>query len=206
MVSQLNPKPDFKPVEVFVVDDLDTLKVLADPLRLKIRELMYQPTTVKQVASELDMPPTKLYYHIDKLEKHKLIVLVDTRVVSGIIEKHYQVSAWHVRVAKHLLSSDEPSGEGLNIAVNTFFDTARDDLHNAVDKGYVEWDDEGERHKGLSLHTGTMHLTEEQAADLYREVEAIFRRYADLDEKQQDTPDTSQYRTFYVLFPQDKSD
>jgi DNA-binding transcriptional ArsR family regulator len=201
MVSKLNPQQDFIPREEFVVDDLETLKVLADPLRLRIRDLMQEPTTVKQVAAQLDLPPTKLYYHINLLEKHGLIVLVDTRVVSGIIEKHYQVSAQNVRVAKHLLSGDADNPEGLSIAINTFFDTARDDLHQAVKNGAVEWDDEGERHKGLSLHTGSMRLTEQQAADFYREVEALFERYHDLGDSQKGNNSLKPYRTFYVLFP-----
>jgi DNA-binding transcriptional ArsR family regulator len=201
MVSKLNPQQDFVPREEFVVDDLDTLKVLADPLRLRIRELMIEPTTVKQVAGALDLLPTKLYYHINLLEKHGLIVLVDTRIVSGIIEKHYQVSAHNVRVAKHLLSGKEGNPEGLSIAINTFFETTRDDLHQAVKAGAVEWDDGGERHKGLSLNTGSMRLTEEQAADFYREVETLFDRYHTLSDAQKSNANLRHYRTFYVLFP-----
>ena len=201
MVSTLNPQPDFVPREEFVVDDLDTLKVLADPLRLKIRELMVEPTTVKQVAAALDLPPTKLYYHINLLEKHGLIVLVDTRLVSGIVEKHYQVAAYQVRVAKHLLSPNTDNSEGLSITVNTLFDTVREDLYQAVQNGAVEWDDTGERHKGLSLHTGTLHLTEAQAAEFYHEVEEIFERYHAMSDAQQRTPAMKHYRTFYALFP-----
>src|SRR5688572_24810596 len=111
MVSELQPQINFVPAESYLVTDLETLKVLADPLRLRIRELMGKPTTVKQVAAKLDLPATKLYYHINLLEKHGLIVLVDTRVVSGIIEKHYQVSAQNVRVAKHLLSGGDGNPE-----------------------------------------------------------------------------------------------
>ncbi|MDQ7025689.1 MAG: helix-turn-helix domain-containing protein [Anaerolineae bacterium] len=202
MVSKLNPQLNFVPREEYVVDDLDTLKVLADPLRLRIRELMLEATTVKQVAAALDLPPTKLYYHINLLEKHKLIVLVDTRVVSGIIEKHYQVAAQHVRVAKHLLSGGEDNNtEGLSIVVDTFFETARDDLHQAVNDGAVEWDDEGERHKGLSLNTGSVQLTEAQAMDFYHEVEELFDRYHALSDAQKSEPNLRPYRTFYVLFP-----
>lgn len=72
-----------------MIEDAETLRVLADPLRLRIRELMVRPCTVKQVAAVLGIAPTKLYYHINLLEKHKLIVVVAARVVSGIIEKQY---------------------------------------------------------------------------------------------------------------------
>ena len=202
MASEPTPQPDFVPDEVFIVEDLETLKVLADPLRLRIRELMAHPTTVKQVATELEMPPTKLYYHINLLEKHGLIVLVDTRIVSGIIEKHYQISARRVQVAKHLLSPDAPSPEGFSLTINTFFETARNDLMASMRNGAVEWDDDGDRHKGLSLHRGVLRLTDEQAAAFYHQVESLFHEYVRLsDAHDADAPDTKRYRTFYTLFP-----
>jgi DNA-binding transcriptional ArsR family regulator len=204
MVSELQPKTDFVPAEVFLVDDLETLKVLADPLRLRLRELMEKPTTVKRVAEKLDMLPTKLYYHINLLEKHGLIVLVDTRVVSGIIEKHYQIAAKSVRVAKHLLSTGtDPEGEGLNLTIGTLLETTREELMESARAGMVEWDDEGERHKGISFHMGTLNLTDEQAADFYHEVESLLERYHDLSDEQQDKngEHLKSYRALYLLFP-----
>jgi hypothetical protein len=65
-------------------------------------------------------------------------------------------------------------------------------------------DDEGERHKGLSLQTGSMRLTEEQAAEFYREVEALFDRFHALSDVQKGNTDLKRYRTFYVLFPREK--
>lgn len=207
MVSELQPKTDFIPADVLIVDDLDTLKVLADPLRLRIRELMAKPTTAKIVASALDIPPTKLYYHINLLEKHGLIVLVDTRIVSGIIEKHYQIAATMVKVAKHLLSTGaDPEGEGLNLAIGTLLDSTREELLESVRENMVEWDDEGERHKGLSLHMATLNLTEEQAVTFYNELETLLTRYQDLSMRQSEnnTSDLNAYRSLQLLFPKKK--
>ncbi len=207
MMSELQPKTNFIPADVFLVEELDTLKVLADPLRLRIRELMEKPTTVKVVAEKLDIPPTKLYYHINLLEKHGLIVLVDTRIVSGIIEKHYQIAAKTVKVAKHLLSTGaDPEGEGLNLAIGTLLDTTREELLESARANMVEWDDEGERHKGLSLHMGTLNLTQEQAADFYNELETLVNRYQDLSMRQRENnvADLNAYRALYLLFPKKK--
>ena len=64
------PQPDDK----FVINSLETLKVMADPNRLKILEEMIEgPRTVKQLASALETTATKLYYHINLLEEHGLI-------------------------------------------------------------------------------------------------------------------------------------
>lgn len=198
MASQATPQPNFEPDDVFVVDDLDTLKVLADPLRLRILEIMHDPSTVKQVANELELPPTKLYYHINLLEKHNLIVLVDTRIVSGIIEKHYQVAAWMVRVEKNLLS---PSDETLSLTMNALFDTSRDQLLDAVRAGAVELDEEGEKHKGVILRSSSLRLTQEQAAAFYDELETLVKRYSDLSDGQRKQEHLTPYHAFYAAFP-----
>lgn len=66
--------------------------------------MMEQVCTVKQIAAKLNIPPTKLYYHFKQLEEHGLIRVVDTRLVSGIVEKLYQARAYSYRVDKGLLS------------------------------------------------------------------------------------------------------
>lgn len=58
----------FKPTPEMIITDLETLKVLADPLRLSIIEYLSRPGTVKKIAEKLDKPPTKLYYHFNLLE------------------------------------------------------------------------------------------------------------------------------------------
>lgn len=207
MVSGLQPQTDFVPAENQIVDDLETLKVLSDPLRLRIRELMAKPATVKQVAAKLDLPPTKLYYHINLLEKHALIVLVDTRLVSGIVEKHYQISSYRLQLAKQLLSaSEDPEGEGLSLAINSIFESTRNDLWQSVRDRTMELDDEGERHKSISIHSGKIKLTEEQAIDFYQELNDLFERFGKLSHEQKDLPTAKTYRNLYVLFPMKSDD
>src|SRR6266513_2118828 len=85
---------DFEPAPEMVVSNFDTLKVVADPTRLRILEvLIEQPLTVKQVARKLEIAPTKLYYHVNLLEEHGLLTVTASRVVSGIIEKQYRTTA-----------------------------------------------------------------------------------------------------------------
>ena len=71
-----------------------TLKALADPLRLRVLlHLADTPMTVKQLATLLDVPPTRLYYHVRILEEHDLITVVERRVVAGIEERTYRAVA-----------------------------------------------------------------------------------------------------------------
>jgi DNA-binding transcriptional ArsR family regulator len=95
------------------ITDLETLKALSDPLRLDILKQVGilnrkgERCTVKQLGKVLGMPPTKLYYHVNLLEEHELLVVGDTKVVSGIIEKHYQVCAMNISVSQDLMAMNE---------------------------------------------------------------------------------------------------
>ena len=79
------------------ITDLETLKVISDPLRLNIIQVIKDINisgalcSVKQVSERLDIPPAKLYYHVKLLEKHGFLEVTETRIVSGIVEKLYRL-------------------------------------------------------------------------------------------------------------------
>lgn len=194
---------DFAPSETFVVEDLDTLKVLADPLRLKILELMESPCTVKQVAASLDLPPTKLYYHINQLEKHGLIVVVETRIVSGIIEKHYQVAAYRIEVAEHLLSPGEGADpEGLTITVDSVLEDIRVSLHESLQSGIASTSENAEQGKrNVNMYSGRFYLTPEQIEAFNESITAIIEEYEKISEQQTEGDFASPYKVLYTTFP-----
>lgn len=81
------------------IADPAAIKALADPLRLRIMRVMEegayeQPRnfTVKQIATALAEPPTKLYRHVKQLLKVGLIQIAELRLVGGIVEQHYRVA------------------------------------------------------------------------------------------------------------------
>lgn len=206
--DKLKSQTPFVPTDEIVVEDLETLKVLADPLRLRIRELMRDPTTVKQVAHELDLPPTKLYYHINLLEKHGLIVVVDTRIVSGIIEKHYQITARSVRVARHLLSpTSKESAEGLAMTINGLFEDTRADLMKGLQTGVIVRDEDADPHRGLLLNSFRFLLNDEQAKEFYHRLEKLLADYRTLSDAHHEAKDRNVriYKAFTAVFPSSRS-
>jgi DNA-binding transcriptional ArsR family regulator len=88
-----DPAP-YRPLDVRVVNDAESLKALGDPLRLRIlHTVMREPRrtwSVKEIAAALEQPVTKLYHHVKQLEQTGLIADVETRIVSGIVEHRYQ--------------------------------------------------------------------------------------------------------------------
>lgn len=205
MAVQPEPKIDFIPAEEFVVDNLDTLKVLADPLRIQILDLMRDPCTVKQVAKELDIPPTKLYYHIKLLDEHGLIVLVDTRIVSGIIEKHYQTAAHTVRVQRQLLSPspDSMDAGGLELTVSSLWQDVMQHLRESSLAGIIDTsgDDADVNPYTLNLRRANFVLTDEQAADFISRFRALVLEFRELSEKQFNDDSLQDYKLFTVMFP-----
>ncbi|NWG18187.1 MAG: helix-turn-helix transcriptional regulator [Chloroflexi bacterium] len=175
--------PPQKPISEFVVNDLETLRVLADPLRIQIIELVtHQPRTVKQVAADLDLPPTKLYYHIKQLEERGLIRVVDTRLVSGIVEKQYQAAAFSYHVNKALFSPTSPTGqEGLNVMLTGLFEDARADIQESVAEGAIDlYAEEGggaQVSRALLIARNTLYLTPARAEEFYRRMRALIREF-----------------------------
>lgn len=79
-----------QPVEALHrLTDLAQIKVLADPLRMRILELLGEERTTKQVAGILGQPPTRLYHHVAALERVGLVRLARTRPSRGAVEKYY---------------------------------------------------------------------------------------------------------------------
>ncbi len=131
----MNSAPLPQPVKI--IRDLETLKVLTDPLRMRILALLRErPRPVKEVAQALEIPPTRLYYHFNLLEKHGLIQVVATRVVSGIIEKHYQVTAYEFNVDRQLLAPT--AQEGWQLVWSQTLDVLQRDIAHLAESGALQ--------------------------------------------------------------------
>lgn len=81
------------------------MKVLADPLRIRLLELFCEERTTKQVAGILDQPPTRLYHHVAALERVGLIRLARTQQRRGALEKYYLAVAKTFSADSRLFSS-----------------------------------------------------------------------------------------------------
>ncbi len=120
--------------KVLIIQDLETLRVIADPLRAQIFELLVKENlTVKQVAEKLGLAAGKLYYHINLLEKHGLIRVAETRQVSNMIEKTYRATAAEMDVDPSLLNFTTDHGkENIQALLTSILDSTKEDLLRSV--------------------------------------------------------------------------
>lgn len=121
------------PAEVtYTLRDLDQIKVLADALRVRVLEGFCQERTTKQVAEMLGEKPTKLYHHVDALEKVGLIELTRTRQNRGTLEKYYLAVAQSFHVDSSVFSAtDDDENEAKSTVesmIDTIFENTRNDL------------------------------------------------------------------------------
>lgn len=72
------------------IDDIEVAKMLLDPRKKSILDIARTPVTVGQIAEELNEKPSRLYYHVKKLEEAGLLELVETRQHGNLIEKYYK--------------------------------------------------------------------------------------------------------------------
>src|SRR5438128_3188419 len=111
MSEQSASRPRHDP-EAFVISDVEGLKAIAEPLRFQLLMAIAESdsTTVKELAARLDVPQTRLYYHVGILERSGLIRVASKRLVSGIEERRYEATAKNWSVDPALASQIGSSG------------------------------------------------------------------------------------------------
>jgi DNA-binding transcriptional ArsR family regulator len=119
-----------KRAPVFLVDNLETLKVMTDPTRIEILHILAsEPQTINQVAEKLGLTNSRLYYHFKQLEDHGLISVVNTRMVNNIVEKFYWSTAEDFDIDTTLLDFSSDSGkENIERLVSSSLETTRMDM------------------------------------------------------------------------------
>ena len=190
---------EFKPAPSLTISDMDTLKVLADPLRHQILEVLTRETLpVKEIGARLGLTPGRLYYHVNLLEKHGLIQVVHTKMVSGIQEKHFRVSAMDFEIDRGLLSQSTSQGrESIHSVVAATLDATRDDVLRSVEARFFELDrgaEEKPRNVIISRHKGN--LTEAQVADFQARLVALVE---DIERAQNAAPEQGEGLHPYAL-------
>ncbi len=151
--------------EVMVLTELDQIKILADPLRIRILEQLAEERTTKQVAERLGEKPTKLYHHVDALERVGLIELTRTRQNRGTLEKYYLAVARAFRADAQAFSGDEcpdDEKETLRSIVSTIMDSTTSEMMALIDsdQGTAALEEEG------LLSFMEIHGTREEVAEI----------------------------------------
>lgn len=192
------------PRDLRVIDSVETLKVVADPLRLRILALLRrEPATAKQIAQELDAPIKKLYYHLGLLEEHALIRVRSTRIVSGIVEKQYEPTAYRITVDRDLLSPaapEPPTPASLDVFLSFVLDHARAEIKKSIAAGLIDPTAPTPQQGGLALGRVWMRLSRSQRDAFERRQKELYLEFA-AQQPADDSPDAQYYEILLGTYP-----
>lgn len=193
---------DFAPAGERVISDVETLKALSDPVRLRILETMVtaadETWTVKRIAAALGVGPTKLYHHINILEERELIRVAGTRVVSGIIETSYRIAQLSLRLDRSLLSgSSADVRTSVHEVLAVIFDSVRDEIERGLASGMVKSSDDPLSE--LMIRGLTM-LAPDRAAELRRRLRELLEEF-DTDDPRDVEPGSIPFGYLVALYP-----
>ncbi len=87
-------------------EQLEQLRALTDPMRLKLHAALNEPRTISEVAVILGVDRMSLYHHLQVLLKHDLVKLIETRRVKNLNESVYQA----VEILNFIHRGSEESG------------------------------------------------------------------------------------------------
>ncbi len=159
----MSRQPEILP-DTFVIEDPETLKVLADVQRLAVLlQLADGPRTVKEIAAALGVPVTRLYYHVRKLESHGLVRVASRRMVSGIEERTYEATAENWTLAPELFAAAPSTG-----LVKAMFDMTAAELAVVMERGDADIG---------TLSLTRFWLTDEQVEDVRQRLGEIMLEY-----------------------------
>lgn len=176
---------EFTPLDKFTIKDLETLKVIADPLRMQLLEaLSLEPLTVKELAERLGLAASKLYYHMKLLEDHQFIQVVATRIVSGIIEKQYRATADKLDIDKDLFTFRTNSGkENLTSMVAVTIDATRNDILRSLEARHFELEQGNqEQPRRLTLIRDLSRISDARADEFHARLHDLMQEFTSADE------------------------
>lgn len=130
---------------IHVLDRPEQIKTLASPLRQSILEAMIPaPITTKQVSVQLGEKPTRLYHHVDALERVGLIGLVRTQQKRGTTEKYFQAVARRFVVDRTAIEvvpvPDDERGQ-LERKISISLESTLAEIRGGVSAGLIRTDD-----------------------------------------------------------------
>ncbi len=159
--------------ETYILKDIKQVKVMAHPLRTRLIDAFsHKPITAKQAAQLLGQKPTKLYHHVDALERVGLIKLVKTQKKRGTLEKYYRTVAHHFIVDQRIFQSKAARKKALGqlqATVGAMFDETLSEINRSLTQRLIEPGQKPKSQQGIFARTHIT-TTREQAEKIKKKI------------------------------------
>ncbi len=195
---------EFERQPIFMINDLETLKVLTDPLRIQILEILEpEPQTVKYVADSLGLSSSRLYYHFNLLESMGLIAVAFTKTVNNMIENYYWVTAEEIEINKDIMNySSEMGAEDISRVVSATLDATRDDFVRSLQARRFNLDHGAKPNPKKVVASRIKKRINDEAFEAYqKKMKELIDEFQALPEMDPSEPDANVYTVAYFLYP-----
>jgi len=187
--------------EASTVRSLEQIKVMAHPLRMRLLEAFsHEPITTKQVAALLAERPTRLYHHVDALERVGLIKLVRKRKKRGTVEKYYQTVARTFAVDRRLFklkSQARVAHSGMRDVITGIFEDTLSEIYVHLAERINQQKTDDER---IIVSHSRIRMTQSDVSDFNKAIKALLKKY----ETKKRIPGAIDYGYTLALYPAGK--
>jgi len=186
--------------DVFTIANLETLRMLTDPLRMRLMSAFADqpetPLTVKQLANQLEVRPTRLYYHVNLLEEHGLIKVASSRVVSGIIEKSYIPAARSINIDQELLKVSPAGREATAATIQALMQATAVEIASSLDSAAAASEDD---RRQMQIGKSGAHLTPEAHAEFFKRLNELLDEFTDKYGTRDQSPNHALFVAYYPI-------
>ncbi|MBY6037897.1 helix-turn-helix domain-containing protein [Fictibacillus nanhaiensis] len=184
--------------EIYYIREIEQLKVISDPLRIKIMwELIDEAKTGKMLADILEVPAPKIHYHLKEMERVRLLTVERTEEKNGIIQKFYRPVAKSFSIEEILPDQRHAVKDELSDALKENILVSLDKTKSMIRK----LDPEVLSHTDSPLKFGYSHLklSPEQLKQLHEMSKEISELISEF--KKNETEDGEMYHYLMLSFP-----
>lgn len=158
-----------------IISDIDAIKTLSDPLRMKMLSILQRLhlASATTLAEELQESAPKISYHLKQLEKHGIVYQAETRTKGNLIENLYAPSARQFSIQRDV-SSDCEAGydDAILSMVQEINAQVSRDLMYVAKLGQA-------KHFSSTISYDTYYLTLDEIEQLRTDILARLMTYAD---------------------------
>ena len=116
-----------EPKDIIRIDNIKLLKIISDPTRKMIIDVLYEkPLTASEIAEKISYPKDKIYYHIKKLQSNEILIIAESEIVKGITQnkfinaaKKFEIDPTLIGEEKTTSTDDKRSSETDSQKINT---------------------------------------------------------------------------------------
>lgn len=143
-------------------------RALADPLRIRLfQALWHGPRSARELATDVGLPPDRLYYHLRQLQQAGMIEVGEYRPLpGGKVERLYRRA-----------EAEPPQDTSSPREIAAFLDSVLDVTRADISAAFLA--KEGGQRREVHVAQGPVRLTDEALAELRSHLRDLEQRFAE---------------------------